>query len=513
MMGDLPSNVIGTSPKFSPIVDHSWLTVDPATYDNYPSDNNSVRVLPKLADLWNPEAKNSGLNLIPNMKVCPVMGSPAPMKSAAAVVMEAKKAMMSGAKGKDLADHLRSRFATKELVAASEEMQKLSSEQGLLGNVYIDASAFDSYEDAKQFMSRHRTRLARDMVVGNSNMTPEVVQVLASEFRKNIVADVSYDQKTFDHYKSHLVASGVIPKDFVIDSKETLRQAFLFKKAEEVAPAPKEEKKLDKQQALDAFTGMAAKNAQSRQTFQDEVDFGSVRSMVVYAREALSEGKEANDLKELLRSKYSAENIRTASKYLAIACSDARVASISDLITQNKIAESVGDEIRKIAKKYPIKKATFEEPVVQRTGGAQGYYHSMNTPQTVLPAVKNAVDALRSGYSVEDVRKAVRSKAASGAITMDVAESIVASAVQEFNATGSGIKANEAKKSEKPKLVEDPEPAQTLPDASTIQAKAQEYSDMFAGSNDVIDINPSRKQASAFNIGDLFNRSGMDSHL
>jgi hypothetical protein len=70
--GDLCSDIIGTNPKYAPIVDHNWLNVDLSKYDNYPSDNNPVRVLPKLHDLWNHGNLDSNTNLVPNTQSMPL---------------------------------------------------------------------------------------------------------------------------------------------------------------------------------------------------------------------------------------------------------------------------------------------------------------------------------------------------------------------------------------------------------------------------------------------------------
>ena len=62
MLGDLSNDLIGTNPVYPKIVNHDWLS--PQNYDNYPSDNNPVRVIPKLSEMWNHEG--SGIRLVPN---------------------------------------------------------------------------------------------------------------------------------------------------------------------------------------------------------------------------------------------------------------------------------------------------------------------------------------------------------------------------------------------------------------------------------------------------------------
>jgi hypothetical protein len=104
-MQDLPNDVIGTNPSFPKLVNHDWLKPNLATYDNYPSDNNPVRIGPKLADIWNTGATPS-ISLIPNCTVQQLgiqSSNNRTAETVASVVREAKKAMMSGLNGHGLA--------------------------------------------------------------------------------------------------------------------------------------------------------------------------------------------------------------------------------------------------------------------------------------------------------------------------------------------------------------------------------------------------------------------------
>ena len=223
---ELSPDIMGTSPKLPSLVDHSWLNVDLKAYDNYPSDNNPVRIVPKLSELWNHAPQTEGgISLIPNATVKP-LGVRATDEDARAVdqiVREAKKAVMAGLTGKDLSKHLKARFSSRQLIMATEELKKVAEEVGLLGNVYVDVSAFNSYDEADQFLKMHRNRLARDLLLDTKNFSPNLISYLASSFHKNVVASVEYGEKLYKKYKDHLVAAGRIPSGFVIDSKETLQ--------------------------------------------------------------------------------------------------------------------------------------------------------------------------------------------------------------------------------------------------------------------------------------------------
>ena len=134
---DLTPDIIGTDPKNPPIADLSWL--DPKNYDNYPSDNNPVRVLPKLSQLWRMDDRGFCMN--PNqagslMGVTRSAGDTE--ESNREVVREACKAAMAGLNGSGLAEHLRGLFTSSQIESAKEELSKVASEVGLLGNVYLE---------------------------------------------------------------------------------------------------------------------------------------------------------------------------------------------------------------------------------------------------------------------------------------------------------------------------------------------------------------------------------------
>ena len=354
MLGDLPQDIIGTNPTYPSVVNHDWLTPDPASYDNYPSDNNSVRVLPKLADLWGTK-ESTGINLVPNTGAQPLACYAKEEKKDTEVVDEvvrdAKQAMMLGYKGKNFVDHLRSRHSSDSILKAKEALGKLSSEQGLLGNVYIDASAFSSAREAEEFLKLHRTRLAREIVVNASKVNGDVISLLASKFRKNVVASVTYNEDLFAQYKTHLVEAGRISKDFIIDSKESLRQAFLHVKIKEattkVAKGPV---KISAEVANKELNLKGEKLANIDKLVKEELGFKTVRPIITFAREQLAKGKSRSDLKEMLGKKYAVEDLKQSAKYLAMVIStDGLIPeNVDKLVTANEIPDSIGEELKKL---------------------------------------------------------------------------------------------------------------------------------------------------------------------
>lgn len=512
-MNRLPSDIIGTLPKLPPLVDHSWLEVDAKNYDNYPSDNNPVRIVPKLSELWNPpETRSSGLNLIP--MTMPTGVPTAAPSSIPEIVRETKKAMMAGLSTREVADHLRSRFTASDIAAAKDELQKIASEYGLLGNVYIDASAFTSYNEAEQFLTKHRNRLARDIIVSSGLVTPELVTLLASKFHKNVVADVNYDQGTLDNYKMHLVGSGRIGKDYAVNSKETLRQAFLTKPVVAVDESkPLQTTEVTDEQRQKAIQEGVKKAEASKRIAEDEMTFDRVKAIVSFAREQLAKGKRGSDLKEVLRSKYLKDDLQAAAKYLIFMASDAALAKIPALVDAGKISDKTGKELIKLASVYPVKEQTFEEtPAVDKPIGVKGFFYNMAGSKTAANPNKEvfeeAVASLRKGADLTEVRKILAQK-----LSKDQIDEVLLSAVTAFNTIPAGVKANQPEKVPGYIAPELPE-RQTLPDPSTVQAQNQNLVNFFAGSGEVnIQVDPPAK-FSSLNVEEEDNRAaGLDSFL
>lgn len=496
---ELGQDIIGTNPQQPSIIDHDWLTVDADTYDNYPSDNNPVRILPKLSDMWNRD-KNTGLNLIPNQTVQPMCCVQADTLTTSDVVREAKKAMMSGLKQKALTNHLRSRFSSNQLLQAKEELQKLSSEQGLLGNVYIDASAFSSAKEAEQFMAQNRTRLARDIVVNAHNVLNEaVINLIASKFHKNVVAEVVYNDQLFESYKNHLVASRRIASNFVIDSKESLRTAFLADPQVQAEQIEKEKLIIPQEKVQKELQEGAEKRAVLEKRAETELEFKTIYPLVEFTRKHFA-SKDLLDLKQELRNKYSLAEIKKAAKYLALVVSDERLAAEA-----SELPDYVAGQLTQLAKKFPIKeKESVEEP--QKTANFSQYQlYALSGKQAVSNEnQKIAFEGLMKGDSIDSIQKNLEIKLGS-----EAAAEILSQAMAEFNSVSAGVRANVFKPAAKQKLVPDIEEKQTLPDLSTIPGKTKEVLSYFEGSNNDIPVDDAISLKN-IDISGLFNREGLD---
>jgi len=510
-MQDLPQDIIGTNPQYPPIVNHDWLAVNPQTYDNYPSDNERLRIVPKLADLWDHNQDHQkGINLIPNLTLqhTAIQAETADINP---IIQEAKKAMMAGMSGKELASHLKARFAMDYLAKAREAIAKLSEEQGLLGNVYIDASAFSSAKDAEQFLTQHRARLAQDIVVNESKLNSSVVSVLASRFHKNVVASINYGKDLYQKYHTHLVSAGKITRDHVIDSKETLRQAFLYGSPKQASvTTKKEEKVIASEKVSEALTQQSEKSASFSVLAKEELIYRRARPIVEFACQQASKGKVGADLKEMLQKKYASEDLQEAAKYLALVVSNnLKVETLDQLIADTKISAYTGDDLKKLGKKYPLTKKEVEIEKDSPMVGVKGFFYPMSGKSSSKSdkIAQDAVEALRKGASVDKVKIALLTLVAE-----DQATAILTSAVQEFNTTSAGRKANAFTTAPKEKVVADLEEKKTLPDEATIIPQSQEIMGFFAGADMNISIDPAVKMQSD-DVNENYSTAGIDSFL
>jgi len=519
-MMDLSADIIGTNPKNPSVVDHTWMDPNPPGYDNFPSDNNPVRVLPKLSELW--RTSDVGFSVTPNQANALMGANRAATEAAASVPevsREARKAAMAGLSGAGLADHLRGMFSPRQIEAAKDELAKVAAEMGLLGNVYIDASAFSTLDEADKFLGKYRSRLARDMVYDPKVMNQSVIARIASKYRKAAVSEVHYDTDLFNHYKEHLVTAGRIPADFVIDSKESLRKAFQYEMPkEEAAPAPVvQTRKLSSEEISEGLRQLADRNAKIQREASDVNLMKVARPVVAFVQENLSKGKTGKDLKDMIRLRFATEDINVAGKFIALAVSDRGLTAdhIDERVAKGQISELVGDELKKIGKQFPVKKqAAVEVPETQPMGrfaGVQGSYHAPLAPSRVVddlsPYSDKAFEALRQG--IEPVRILGKLTEKVGA---EKAGRILSDAVAKMNSQPSGAMANRAsRRSRGP--VESLTASSPLPPAEQATREYEEVVSFFKGSGELpVEITAEPRLASV-DVEDLSNSNGIDAML
>lgn len=516
--GDLCSDIVGTQPNYPKIVDHSWLDVDLAKYDNYPSDNQPLRVVPKLHDLWSHATAQTGVNLIPNTQVMPlgVRSSEEDARAVDQLVKEAKKAVMAGLKGKNLSEHLRARFSAKHITLAQEALKKVAEEVGLLGNVYIDASAFSTYDEAEKFLSQHRTRLARDILMNTEGLNPSVLSMLASNFHKNVVASVDYTEDLLKKYRDHLVQAKRIPADMVIASKEDLRKAFLYEEvADVVTVAETPVKRLSEEQAKLASEQMLQERAVSDCEARDSILLSKVSPIIAFVQENLAKGKAPAAIKEMVKARYAMVDIKDAAEALTVTLSKEGLTQehIDGLVKEGKVSLVMGSELKKIGNKFPIKAVQKFEGAVEiaPSVGMTGYLYALDGKRAAdqFESIRTAaVEALKKGFDIERVKAKILEK-----LSTEDAERILADAIATHNSMPAGMVANKAPKTTPKVIVDGPAPKQTLPDPSTIASQIQELEATFDGSMmNEIDIDPSRSYGSV-EVGGLFNRDGIDNNI
>jgi len=373
---NLKPNLFGTDPKFPKISDLDWLNVKEGEYDNYPTANNPVRVLPELADQWTPGAKHSGLTLL-NLKEIPVKDSAkeAEKREAAQkdIIRSAKRAIMMGLSGNQISNQLRMRYSSSDLEAVKDKLAEVSKEQGLLGNVYVDISAFTSPNDAVTFLRGNYCKTARFLLVPKGFSQAGVIQ---KTFRKAAVSAIEYTPELLNDYKNFLVLSGRIPADYQIGSKEDLRRAFLYctpnKEIVETVAKP-EEKPFDKEAASEDLTYRSALKKVSDDTTKDLLHLRSIYPIVKCAQEIISKGKSFEDVKGTLRSKFLAEDIKSAAPYLSMVAKGLSEESIDKLKSEDKLSFEVARELKKLAMACPTPKHIPDGNKTAKQVGTPGY--------------------------------------------------------------------------------------------------------------------------------------------
>jgi len=515
-MMDLSADIIGTNPKNPSVIDHSWMDPNPPGYDNFPSDNNPVRVLPKLSELW--RTTDVGFSVTPNQANA-LMGagrSATEDKTVADVSREARKAAMTGMSGAGLAEHLRGLFTSRQIAAAKDELAKVANEVGLLGNVYIDVRAFSTLDEADKFMGKYRSRLARDMLFDPKTMNQSVVSTLASKYRKAAVSDIKYDADLFAHYKDHLVTAGRISADFVIDSKDSLRKAFLHVMPKETAaPAPEVQTlKLSQEEISEGLRQMADRNASIQRNSAEIGMLKVITPVVAFVQENLSKGKTGKDLKEMIRLRFATEDINAAGKFIALAVSERGLTPehLDERVAKGQISEMVGDAMKVIGHKYPVKKqAVVEQPVTaERLSSIQtGSYYSplAQVADKMSPYRQKAFEALKAGIEPGRIYAKMATK-----ISSEDAGQVLSEAVAKFNALPSGAVANRATRRVKGP-VESLTQSSPLPTEEQTVREQEEVLSFFKGSGQIqVEITP-EPILEKVEISGLENSNGIDAML
>jgi hypothetical protein len=299
------------------VPDLDWLELSNSSGANIPVPLN-IEIIPQLQENWKRTGEASTTliankirseEISPSEKITP--------ETIRDVVYAAKKQMMKGIVGKNLAKKLASTYPKNVIKAASEELKNLAGEQGLLGNVYIDISPFDNCEEASRVLGTNKIRLAR-YVIGNphGHVCSSHKSGYCKELRKDVVEAMDYSTDLFKNYTTHLKIAGMIGPEDVVDSKEVLRSIFLRyaedKKTEYIAP--KEEKlnftKVEADSLEEGFKDLLIKEATQVETNPALVRFMEVRPIMAFIQNEMLKGKTGNDLKESIHNNFLKEDIK-----------------------------------------------------------------------------------------------------------------------------------------------------------------------------------------------------------
>jgi len=311
-LGDI-SNFMSEEKEAAKLPDLDWLALDIKDKDNYPTQNN-VESIPQLVQQWSHNDVHTA-ELIPNqISVAPITEKKASSGEIQSVVDTAKKEMMKGLVGKGLVERLSSLYQKDLLVAAKDELSKVAQEQGLLGNVYIDLTPFESCAEASKALGHNRIRMAK-YVVGQPKR-----HVCAShnagtckELRKKVVASMEYNQDLMAEYTTHLRIAGIISQETKLASKEDLRMAIIASKKSKTKEV--EEKEPNDQPTLldetikEAFEKELSRSITDIKSSQQPSGFERIRPVLAFIQDEMLKGRMGDALKDSIKKKVATELI------------------------------------------------------------------------------------------------------------------------------------------------------------------------------------------------------------
>lgn len=304
----------------SPIQDLNWLSLTPGeNYDNIPSDFNR-EIIPQLEAQWGSEHYENPFYLVPskaNIVVNEENTHTISPEQIVEVVNVTKRDMMNGLSGREVAASLRDRYPSRVIQAAASELKKVAAEEGLLGNVYVDLSAFNSTKEALDHLGHHRVRTA-SFAVGSPKREKDFVDSFGRcrNLAKTVVASVDYTPAVLAHYETHLKNLGTLAKTASLTSKEDLKNAFLAaKKANSTSVSS------DKQEAVfsvpsdeEASSAMASlKDLSEIKDSQEAASMrmASARPVLAKIQGLMLRGLTGDALKQSIRLACTQENLVT----------------------------------------------------------------------------------------------------------------------------------------------------------------------------------------------------------
>jgi len=290
-----------------------WLDLDVGDIKNMPSTF-PVRILPQLEEAWSHEPKEI-FHRIPTMEQTVSLDK---VKEASdtqeGIVDAAKREIMGGHTGDALIERLTNVFPKEMLAGAKEPLRKVASEQGLLGNVYLDLTAFDSCKEAASVLNANKIRTAK-YIVGSPkrHVCSSHGTGYCSALNKRVVSEVIYSEDLLKHYSDHLKLAGRMGANEIISSKEDLRAKFLGMYASDAYANehhPEVEGSTEITKDMEASFEASLKNDVEKIKEAHSVDrFASVRPVLAFIQNEMLKGHIGTSLKEAISKKFSSDQI------------------------------------------------------------------------------------------------------------------------------------------------------------------------------------------------------------
>jgi len=294
------------------VPDLDWLKLSVGDKDNIPTPNN-VQIIPQLEEAWS-HRTDQQLQMVPNV-VVQMEKAASDIVSKEAVdglVKQAKKEMMTGISGKTLAAKLSSMYPLDVIKASKDELVKLSAEQGLLGNVYLDMTPFETCKEAAKILGKNKVRTAKYIVGSPTKQAcSSHKNGYCKEMSKRVVQAVDYSKELLSEYTQHLRVAGLIDAGASVDSKDALREAFLGLtiKDQPMSKKASGEDRVDMGKVRVDLAKEMEKNATVMQKEASMRRFHEVRPLLAHMQNQMLRGKIGSDLKEALLSKYAGADL------------------------------------------------------------------------------------------------------------------------------------------------------------------------------------------------------------
>jgi hypothetical protein len=300
------------------LVDLDWLDIDPKEYDNMPFDDTPEYISePKLQDLWDHSDDKNNFDLVPNVDMNYKVKNDNidnlnndRMDDVRKLFDFVKAEMMRGKTGKELQASIQERSNPEIIKLAFNSLQKLSKEQGLLGNVYIDPSIFKKCEDGAKFVDKKAKTAKYVLKMSKCDGCYLNKSGRCDIYKKKIASDIKYDENLFNFYSKHL--TNVKGTEVRIASRNDLQNAFLKKEDNEAKVAEFKPRITEsKEDTLEQKNKNFQKQFDDLQKTLSEVKTSRVAKDIGFL---LVKGYDAKTVKDHISHKYSSQEIKDNEK-------------------------------------------------------------------------------------------------------------------------------------------------------------------------------------------------------